>query len=224
MMAASVDHQQPRRMARGDRERQIVAVAHRAFATHGYGAVTMETIAREAGVTKPLIYAYFGNKERLYQACMIPAAEALTASLEQAIASADGAQEVLSRGVRAFFAYVDEDRDAWRVLFDETVPAGGVIARRVAEHRDRIRRLFQDAIEQNMTAEQRRNPLASEVGEALAVAVMAGTEALAHWWLSTGKLSAEHAAELLIATLRPGIDRISDQRPVTNEKRKRNDR
>ena len=40
-------------------------------------AVTMDEVAAVVGVTKPLLYAYFGNKERLYLACMEPAAEAL---------------------------------------------------------------------------------------------------------------------------------------------------
>ena len=37
------------------------------------------------GVTKPLLYAYFGNKERLYLACMEPAGEALVATVTAAV-------------------------------------------------------------------------------------------------------------------------------------------
>ena len=44
-------------------------------------AVTMDEVAAEVGVTKPLLYNYFGNKERLYIACMERAGDALTATI-----------------------------------------------------------------------------------------------------------------------------------------------
>ena len=47
------------------REPQILEVAGRVFAARGYHAASMEEIAGQAGVTKPLVYAYFGSKEGL---------------------------------------------------------------------------------------------------------------------------------------------------------------
>jgi AcrR family transcriptional regulator len=55
----------------------MLEVAHALFAERGYAAVTMDDVAAAAGITKPLLYNYFGNKERLYLACMEPAGEAL---------------------------------------------------------------------------------------------------------------------------------------------------
>ena len=116
----------------------MLDVAHARFAAHGYAAVTMDDVAADAGVTKPLLYAYFGNKERLYLACMERAGDAMFATVGEAVSHADSPADALRRGLHAFFAFVDEDRDAWRVLFDETLPAGGEIAERVAEHRERL--------------------------------------------------------------------------------------
>ena len=67
------------RLPRAERERQVLDVAHARFAAHGYAAVTMDDVAAGAGVTKPLLYAYFGNKERLYLACMERAGDAMFA-------------------------------------------------------------------------------------------------------------------------------------------------
>lgn len=53
-----------RRLAPEEREQQIVASAIRYFATHGFSASTRE-LAREIGVTQPLLYRYFPNKEAL---------------------------------------------------------------------------------------------------------------------------------------------------------------
>ena len=42
------------------------------FAERGYADVTMDEVAAAVGVTKPLLYTYFGNKEPLFLACMQP--------------------------------------------------------------------------------------------------------------------------------------------------------
>ncbi len=53
-------------------------------------------------------------------------------------------------------------------------------------------------------AEGRRDAARTEI-EALSVALLGAAEALARWWLRTEALSAEGAAELLIATIEPGL-------------------
>jgi TetR/AcrR family transcriptional repressor of mexJK operon len=46
----------------------ILAAAKRAFLQRGFGAVSMDTIAREAGVSKATVYAHFAGKEELFGA------------------------------------------------------------------------------------------------------------------------------------------------------------
>jgi TetR/AcrR family transcriptional regulator, mexJK operon transcriptional repressor len=46
----------------------ILAAAKRAFLAAGFGAVSMDTIAREAGVSKATVYAHFAGKEELFGA------------------------------------------------------------------------------------------------------------------------------------------------------------
>jgi AcrR family transcriptional regulator len=53
-----------RRLAPEEREQQILASAIRYFAANGFSASTRE-LAREIGVTQPLLYRYFPNKEAL---------------------------------------------------------------------------------------------------------------------------------------------------------------
>ena len=191
------------RLPRAEREQQVLDIAHARFAEHGFAAVTMEDVAVAAGVTKPLLYAYFGNKERLYLACMERAGEALFATVGAAVSDAASPADALRRGLHAFFAFVDEDRDAWRVLFDETLPAGGELAERVAEYRERLLALVAQANLARLP-EQRRAQHATEV-EATSVALLGAAEALARWWLRTGAMPAADAAELLIATAEPGL-------------------
>ena len=46
----------------------ILAAAKQAFLAAGFGAVSMDTIAREAGVSKATVYAHFAGKEELFGA------------------------------------------------------------------------------------------------------------------------------------------------------------
>jgi AcrR family transcriptional regulator len=198
------------RMARPQRERQILAAAHAQFAARGFAAVTMDDVAAEVGVTKPLLYNYVGNKERLYLACLEEAAAALTRTLT---AAADGAAtpgDALRDGLRAFFAFVEEHRDRWRLLYDETLPASGAVAERVAAHREELARLVATLIEQlvepaaDATGE---GPAAvpSAAADGLAHALLGAAEALARWWLEGEALRAPATAELLIAAVEPGM-------------------
>ncbi|HWI70766.1 MAG TPA: helix-turn-helix domain-containing protein [Baekduia sp.] len=192
-----------RRLSRADREQQVLRVAREQFARRGFAAVTMEDIALEVGVKKPLLYAYFGNKERLYEACMAPAGEALIAAILAAVDRAGTPGEALRLGTFAFFDFVDRDRDAWRVLFDETVPQSGAVAAAVARYRDRLLELLARAMVALMPPHRRTGSRATI--EATSTMVMAAAEALARWWLRTGAMPAREAADLLIATIGPGL-------------------
>jgi AcrR family transcriptional regulator len=183
---------------------QTLSAAHELFAERGYAAVTMDGIAGRVGVTKPLLYNYFGNKERLYIACMERAGDSLTQTIGEAVAATSGPVEALEAGVRAFFEFLDSDRAAWAVLFDETLPQGGEVADRVAEYRGRILELVSTSTLAQFPAERRDAATRIEV-EALSTALLGAAEALARWWLRTGALAAPAAAELLVATVEPGL-------------------
>jgi len=193
----------PRRLPRAEREAQILAVAHAQFAEHGFGAVTMDGIAAEVGVTKPLLYAYWGNKERLYLACLEREAERLRETVGAAVGASATPADALESGLRAFFAFVDADRGSFRVLFDETLPAGGEIARCVAGYRQDLVELVSSSLLAQIPS-ARRAKARLEV-EALSHALLGAAEALCRWWLRTGELRAADAADLLIATTAPGL-------------------
>ena len=124
-------------------------------------------------------------------------------------------------GVRAFFAFLDADRAAWAVLFDETLPRGGEIAERRRRlprpHRRPGLRLAAGA-----AAARRATPRRIEV-EALSAALLGAAEALARWWLRTEAIGADEAAELLIATIEPGL-RVRSAPPLPIPDRRKRQR
>jgi AcrR family transcriptional regulator len=196
------------RLPRVERERQILEAARTLFAERGFGVVTMDDVAVRVGVTKPLLYAYFGNKDRLYIACMEPAGDAMLGAVDEAVSAAGNPVDAFRDGLRAFFAFVEVDRDAWRVLFDETLPAGGEIAQSVGEYRERLVGLV--AQSQIALLPRRQRVRMARETEALSAALLGACEALTRWWLRTGAISSAAAAELLIAMVEPGLRSLSD--------------
>jgi AcrR family transcriptional regulator len=193
---------------------QTLKVAHALFADRGYGPVTMDEVAAAVGVTKPLLYNYFGNKERLYLACMEPAGDALVAAVVGAVEQTSTPEQALRSGIHAFFDFVDQDRDSWRVLFDETLPIEGGIARRVGEYRTQIADLVAEALLAQLSP-----PSRLEV-DATSAALLGAAEALVRWWLRTDALTAGETAELLVQTVEPGLAaRVAAYREKASGKR-----
>jgi AcrR family transcriptional regulator len=82
------------------RERLLTSAA-RMFARKGYAATTVREIVSEAGVTKPVLYYYFRNKEGLY-------AEILhTASVRYSLLL-DGARQKEGRAVNRLLDLADQ--------------------------------------------------------------------------------------------------------------------
>jgi TetR/AcrR family transcriptional regulator, mexJK operon transcriptional repressor len=71
----SVPQRTEPREAPGGKAEAVLAAAERAFLAHGFGAVSMDTIAREAGVSKATVYAHFANKEELFGAVIAAVSE-----------------------------------------------------------------------------------------------------------------------------------------------------
>ena len=85
-----------RRMRRGDRGRQLLAVAEEVIAERGFQSASMEEIADRAGVTKPVLYDHFGSKDGLLAAVIAQSWVNLREAVQRAVAGADGPEEELA--------------------------------------------------------------------------------------------------------------------------------
>lgn len=108
-----------RRVARADRERQILDAAVTVFSLRGYQNSSMDAVAELVGVTKPVLYSHFGSKEGLLLACISRVRTELLEVTSAAAAAADGPEDMLRRGTLAFFDYLDAQRPAWSMLYCE---------------------------------------------------------------------------------------------------------
>jgi AcrR family transcriptional regulator len=111
-------------MTRAERERQMLDVAEEVFAEPGYAAVSMEEIAVRVGVSKPMLYEYFGSKEGLLLATIARARGELREVTERAVAEGGTAEEKLYQGYLAYFRFNEAHRRAWLVLLQEPALLG----------------------------------------------------------------------------------------------------
>jgi TetR/AcrR family transcriptional regulator len=73
----------PARLTAERRREAIVEAALRVFATRSYGGATTAEIAREAGVSEPILYRHFASKRELYLTCLEEAWTRLRAAVEE---------------------------------------------------------------------------------------------------------------------------------------------
>jgi AcrR family transcriptional regulator len=126
-----------------ERRRQLLELCTGLFARHSFGELSMARIAREAGISKALLYHYFPSKQDLFLATLQQAAEEVRRRTEPDPALPPAA--ALAASLDAFLAWVSENELAYRKLIESagTVPEVGAL---IAEVRDRTSERILDGL------------------------------------------------------------------------------
>jgi len=77
--------QATRRLPAAERRRALVEAALRVFSEGSYAGATTAQIAREAGVSEPILYRHFASKRELYFACVGEAWHRIRLRIEESI-------------------------------------------------------------------------------------------------------------------------------------------
>lgn len=171
-----------------DRESQILDIASEQFGTHGFAATSVATIADKAGISKPLIYNYFGSKEGLYEACL-DRGGALVADEIERIARGDAVG--IERGMATLagmFALLEPQPYLWRLFFDTTAPSTGPIADSIALYAERIGKLADEGVTELMGLAGNDDPLDISAMTAVWLGIV---DSLMNWWLEHPDETAE---------------------------------
>src|ERR1700754_820120 len=97
-----------------ERRMQLLELGAELFTRHSYDELSMARIAREAGISKPLLYHYFPGKKALFAAAVQTAAEELSAATEPDPSSP--AVEQLAASLLGFLEWIDAHRAAYAKL------------------------------------------------------------------------------------------------------------
>ena len=139
------------RLQADDRRRAVLDAACRVFVRSSYRGATTSEIAREAGITEPILYRHFRSKRDLYLACMNEAAQRFLETAEEAVAA--NPEGCLGAIIDAYMAQRDRLRlvDLWIQALNEAAD-DPVIAKAVrAQVRD-VQRFIVEVIERGQGA------------------------------------------------------------------------
>jgi AcrR family transcriptional regulator len=100
------------------RQEEILDVAARIFAEHGYQGTDMQQVADQLGLGKGTIYRYFVSKEELFLAAADRGMRRLHAEV-QASADASDPLDRIARAVRAYLAFYRDHPEYVELLIQE---------------------------------------------------------------------------------------------------------
>jgi AcrR family transcriptional regulator len=104
----------PRQLLRRDQRRaQILRAAAQAFSRDGYAATSVDEVAKQAGITKLIVYRHFDSKAALYRSILDEVATRLG---EEWMANTDD-QHQHGSAVRTLLTVARELPDGFRLLF-----------------------------------------------------------------------------------------------------------
>jgi AcrR family transcriptional regulator len=122
------------RMQVDERRQRLLELGAQLFARHSFGELSMARIAREAGISKALLYHYFPSKQEYFLATLREAAEEVRRRTEPDPDLAPG--EALAASLDAFLGWIEENELAYRKLMESagSVPEVGAL---ITDVRDR---------------------------------------------------------------------------------------
>jgi AcrR family transcriptional regulator len=126
------------RLSGGERREQLLDVTKAIVADRGFHAVSIEAVAREAGITRPVVYGHFQDLQALLVALLERegqrALAQLATVLPTSLAEGDPREELLA-GLRGYLEAVQADPVTWRLVLMPPEGAPVVLRERVEQGR-----------------------------------------------------------------------------------------
>jgi AcrR family transcriptional regulator len=137
------------------RREQLLDAALSVILEQGYGGVSIEAVARAAGVTRPVVYDHFPNLGRLLHALIEREERYSLEQLERVVPDDPGDGdpiELLGGGVRRFLDAVASRPTTWRLILLPLDGTPAIVRQHVETNRtrtfQRIEQLVRWALEQ----------------------------------------------------------------------------
>jgi AcrR family transcriptional regulator len=205
-----------KRLPRAIREQQMLDAAVRVFSRRGFHAASMDEIAEDAGISKPMVYAYLGSKEELFIACLHREGTRLMEAIAAVVGPDLPPDEQLWRGLRAFFGFVGAHRDGWAVLYRQA-RGEQPFAGQLAEMRARIVEVVAGMLGRALATEHRE--VRETELQVMAYALVGATESLADWLADHPEADPERTATRMMNVAWLGADQLlrgQTWRPTAN--------
>lgn len=187
------------RLPRDERRAQLLSAALEVFTAAGYHSAAMDEIADRASVSKPVLYQHFPSKLELYLAVLDLHIDSLVFQIQKAIASTPENSNRVTATVEAYFAFIDSEGEAFRLLFESDMSVEPAV-------RERLNRMTYDCAAAVSAVISIDTGLPQEAAMLLGVGLIGSAQVTARHWLERdSKLTRDQATNLVSNVIWRGI-------------------
>jgi AcrR family transcriptional regulator len=199
-----------RRLPAAARRELIERAATEVFAEHGYAGASIDEIARRSGVTPPVVYDHFASKLDLFTRLLERTRDELLAMWVEQLGGGDATGVRINRSFDAWARYVEQNRFAARMYFQEAT--GDAQARAAHRAIQAQGRAALGAILGRLDPARPADRIAGggdpEALEMAAEVIRAGLAGLAIWWDDHPHVPRERIVETAMNVLWVGFERL----------------
>jgi AcrR family transcriptional regulator len=178
-------------MTGAERREQLIAIARGLFAERGFEGTSVEEIAAQASVSKPVVYEHFGGKEGLYAVVVDREVRTLLDGIGGSLTSGTE-RELIEQATLALLDYIESHTDGFRILArDSSVGStGGSFATILGD--------IASQVEHILAGTFKRRGLDAKTAPMYAQMLVGMVAATGQWWLGTRRPKKPEVAAHLV--------------------------
>src|SRR5690242_5821372 len=179
------------RMTAAERREQLIEIARTVFSEKGFDGASVEEIAANAGVSKPVVYEHFGGKEGVYAVVVDREVRQLLGMMREAL-SAGSPRLLLEQAAFALLDYIEQSSEGFRILVRDTPlgAASGSYVSIISDIATRVEGILVDEFKKR-GFDAKAAPMYSQM-----LVGMVGTTG--QWWLNARKPAKKVVAANLV--------------------------
>ncbi|WP_431967871.1 TetR/AcrR family transcriptional regulator [Nocardia sp. bgisy134] len=190
------------RLPRDERRQQLLHAASEVFVLRGYHAAGMDEISQVAGVSKPVLYQHFTSKLELYLAVLQNYVDMLVSSVRQALRSTTDNRQRVRAAVQAYFDFVDNEMQGFRLVFESDLTSEPQVQRRVEQATEAC----VDAVFDLVAHDSGLDPYRARI---LAVGLVGTSQFTARYWLEADRpIPKDEAVDTTVALAWGGLSHV----------------
>ena len=197
-----------------ERREQLLDIGRRLFAERGLEGTSIEEIAAQADVSKPVVYEHFGGKEGLYAVVVDREVERFLA-LATRLLEGDDTMEKFEVAAVELLSYIQDNADGFRILVRDSNPSSGsgTFASLISDIASQVEYILGDYLR-----DRGDDPKFAPVYAQMLVGMVAFT---GQWWLDARKPDLEQVAAHLMNLAWNGLSKLDPAPQISAEAMRR---
>jgi AcrR family transcriptional regulator len=193
-----------------ERREQLLDIGRRLFAERGLDGTSIEEIAAQADVSKPVVYEHFGGKEGLYAVVVDREVERFVA-MATSLLEGDDIMEKFEAAAVGLLRYIQDNSDGFRILVRDSNPSSGsgTFASLISDIASQVEYKLDD-----MLKERGYDPKLAPMYAQMLVGMVAFT---GQWWLDARKPELEEVAAHLVNLAWHGLSELDPKPRISPE-------